>query len=99
MRIAVDFDDTLFIGGHANEELFQWLKDQQMSGSKVALWTCRTGESLERAVTFCEAQGLSFDYVHEGKILADVYIDDKAQKPSEVVHRTVNRRMSRVRQK
>lgn len=94
--IAVDFDGTLSLGpwpgvGPANEELFAFLKSRQDKGVKLILWTCREGESLDAAVSFCKEQGLRFDAVNDNlpeivdkygtnsrKISCDYYIDDRA---------------------
>lgn len=97
---AVDFDGTLSIGaawpeiGHANKELFDYLKRQQAAGSRIILYTCRSGEHLKAAVEFCKDHGLEFDTVNENlpelieayggdtrKINADYYIDDRALYP------------------
>ena len=69
-NIAVDFDGTLCENkwpniGAPNEELFSFLKKQREAGVKLILWTCRSGERLERAVTFCSQNGLEFDAVNE----------------------------------
>ena len=95
MIIAVDFDGTLCENqwpdiGDANEELISYLKKQQEDGSKIILWTCRTGELLQQAIEWCSEWGVLFDAVNENlpetielfgndtrKISADMYIDDK----------------------
>ncbi len=94
--IAVDFDGTLCGEcypeiGAPNLPLIYLLKQLQLQGRKVILWTCRCGERLEDAVAWCEQLGLQFDAVNENvpeileqygmesrKISADVYIDDKS---------------------
>lgn len=93
MIIAVDFDDTLRIKGKPNEALFNRLIAEQRKGNTVILWTCRSGESLTRAIRFCAECGLRFNYINDNsvetirrmcgnprKVYADVYIDDKAIK-------------------
>lgn len=93
--IAVDFDGTLcsdnypFIGD-PNIELIDYLKEESSKGTRLILWTCRTGHLLRSAVNWCKDKGLIFDAVnenipgvidaHEGdsrKIFADEYIDDR----------------------
>ena len=92
--IAVDFDGTLCKAkwpeiGQPNEELIQYLMNEQVKGSKLILWTCRTGEKLQQAVAWCEDRGLVFNAVNENvpeivaafegesrKIFANEYIDD-----------------------
>ena len=94
--IAVDFDGTLCLNkwpniGKANRSIIEWLKQERLNGTKLILWTCRTGEMLDQAVNWCEHRGLIFDAVNENlpesierfgsdcrKIFADMYLDDKA---------------------
>lgn len=94
--IAVDFDGTLCEDkwpeiGKPNTELITYLKDQQVAGNKVVLWTCRNEDRLLEAITWCEKFGLQFDAVNENlpevlewmggdsrKIFADWYIDDRS---------------------
>ena len=71
--------------------LLRWLIARRAMGDKVILWTCRCGEMLEAAVTWCGAFGLAFDAVNDNlpeniekygndcrKVFADMYLDDKA---------------------
>lgn len=94
---AVDFDGTLAESvwpgiGKPNRTLISHLIKRRNEGNKVILWTCRCGDRLEEAVTWCSYHGLNFDAVNENlpemvefygndsrKIFADVYIDDKAK--------------------
>ncbi len=99
--IAVDFDGTLCSNnwpeiGEPNWELINRLKAEKEKGTKIILWTCRTGKMLHDAVSWCSNNcGLSFDAVNENlpemiekfggdcrKIFANVYIDDKARRIS-----------------
>lgn len=93
MILAVDFDDTLQIGGQPNLLLINQLRAAQKRGDVLILWTCRDGRRLEEAVQWCAKQGLVFNYVNENcpqavrmlghnprKVYADVYIDDKSMK-------------------
>lgn len=93
---ATDFDGTLcsvvYPGiGLANKALIEHLKKRQKQGNKIILWTCRSGDRLEDAVTWCKMYGLEFDAVNENlpemieqygndsrKIFYDVLIDDKS---------------------
>lgn len=90
MILAVDFDDTLQMGGQPNLLLINQLKQAQQRGDVIILWTCRSGKRLDEAVRWCARQGLRFNYVNENcpqavrmlgkdtrKVYADVYIDDK----------------------
>lgn len=94
---AVDFDGTLCESvwpgiGKPNTALISHLIKRRNEGNKVILWTCRCGNRLEEAVSWCRCHGLNFDAVNENlpimvefygndsrKIFADVYIDDKAK--------------------
>lgn len=91
MTIAVDFDDTLKIDGQPNIALIRELNRAKRGGAVLILWTCRAGASLQDALSFCGRYGLRFDFVNDNspavvkklgynprKVLADVYIDDKA---------------------
>jgi len=97
MIFAVDFDGRLASGGkwpevgEPNETLINWLIVARNQGHKVILWTCRVGETLQKAVDMCRENGLEFDAVNDNlpevielygvnsrKITADFYIDDKA---------------------
>ena len=93
--IACDFDGTLCTNawpeiGEPNRELLMHLRIEQAKGNKVILWTCRTGELLDKAVNWCVDHGLKLDGINENlpeviehmggdtrKIYADEYIDDK----------------------
>ena len=95
--IAVDFDGTLCYSnwpelGEPNRPLIEYLIDQKRSGNKLILWTCRAGEALEKAVSWCRDHQLEFDAINDNlpeiiemygnnsrKITCDYYIDDKAE--------------------
>ena len=52
---AVDFDGTLCENrwpeiGEPNQELIGYLVGRRRQGDKVILWTCRSGELLQKAV-------------------------------------------------
>ena len=94
--IAVDFDGTLCKNkwpeiGDPNDELIQYLIMMQKTvGARLILWTCRIGEMLDNAITWCLEQGIQFDAVNKNlpdiieefgsdtrKIFANRYIDDR----------------------
>ena len=97
--IAVDFDGTLCYSnwpelGEPNRPLIEYLINQKRSGNELILWTCRAGEALEKAVSWCKDHDLTFDAVNDNlpeiiemygnnsrKITCDYYIDDKAVLP------------------
>ena len=100
--IAVDFDGTLCFSnwpelGEPNRPLIKYLKNWREQGNKLILWTCRAGEALDKAVSWCQDQQLEFDAVNDNlpevielygnnsrKITCDYYIDDKAMLPGMV---------------
>ena len=74
--------------------VLRWNCGMRASGNKLILWTCRAGEALERAVSWCREHNLTFDAVNDNlpeivalygnnsrKITCDYYIDDKAVLP------------------
>lgn len=93
--IAVDFDGTLCFSnwpelGEPNYTLISYLKKWKSNGNKLILWTCRANEALEKAVDWCQQQGLEFDAINDNlpeiveyygnnsrKITSDWYIDDR----------------------
>ena len=93
---AIDFDGTLCENkwpdiGKPHTEMINFMKKLRKKGHKVILWTCRDGETLEKALEWCSKRGLIFDAVNDNieesknffggnsrKISADYYIDDKA---------------------
>ena len=81
MIIAVDFDDTLSLKDKPNHRLMSFLRQRQAMGDVVVLFTSRTGKRLNEAVKYCGKYGFFPNGVQGGKLRADVYIDDKAEKP------------------
>lgn len=93
---AVDFDGTLCKNawpeiGEPHDEMIAAVKRLRQVGHKIILWTCREGDDLIEALSWCAEQGLFFDAVNDNleenkeffggnsrKIVADFYIDDKA---------------------
>lgn len=47
--IAVDVDDTLWIGGKVNSELVKWCRDRKAAGFTLMLWS-QAGEFHARKV-------------------------------------------------
>ena len=83
------------VPGEPNEEVFEAVKRLQKSGHQIILWTCREGHHLDMAIRYCEDRDLRFDAVNETlysyvpglgkrKVIADIYIDDKAIRPDEI---------------
>lgn len=93
--IAVDFDGTLCMNrypeiGDPMYGTIAYLLKEKERGAKLILWTCRTGDLLQKAVSWCKERGLIFDAVNENlpeiinsfgsdtrKIFANEYIDDR----------------------
>ena len=74
--VAVDFDDTINFGVidddidkctyFFNRKAIEVLTKFQQRGGKVILWTCRSGEHLEEAVTLLDKVGhFKPDYINE----------------------------------
>lgn len=87
--------------GEPNLEVIEYVKRKKSQGAKIILWTCRTYRQLEEAVKWCEEQGMVFDAVNENlietiikfgedtrKIVADEYIDDRANTKFELPYST-----------
>ena len=95
--IAVDFDGVLCEDqwpeiGPEKKDNIELAKFWKQAGAALILWTCRCGEQLDEAVSWCRERGLEFDAVNENlpervafygsesrKISADEYWDDKAR--------------------
>ena len=93
--IAVDFDGVIVTEnfpqiGRPHIGVINALIERKKKGDKLILWTCRCGQQLIDAVSFCRNIGLKFDAVNENlpmivekygvdarKVYADCYIDDR----------------------
>ena len=102
--IAVDFDGTLCYSswpdtGEPNMPLIKQLRELKKCGIKLILWTCRAGEALDTAVSWCHEHDLTFDAINDNlpeivekygnnsrKITCDYYIDDRARLPEGVLN-------------
>lgn len=80
--------------GVPNMKLINFLINRRVLGDKLILWTCREDKLLEDAIKWCRQLGLEFDAVNDNlpetialwgnnsrKITADLYIDDRSEKP------------------
>lgn len=68
--IAVDFDGCLCENswpeiGDDNPDVIRALLEEQRSGAKIILWTCREGELLKAALDWCAKRDIHFDCVNE----------------------------------
>jgi hydroxymethylpyrimidine pyrophosphatase-like HAD family hydrolase len=88
---AIDFDNTII-----NQKTLTLLPNAakvmrriKQNGGEIAIWTCRTGEDLDEAISILTQYSIPYDCVNETlpsfveqwgnngrKIFADVYIDD-----------------------
>lgn len=93
MKIAVDFDGTIVENaypaiGKPRPFAFQALS-MLAKKHQLILWTCRVGNELFEAVSFCQKNGVEFYAVNKNypeeddsclfsrKVDADLYIDDR----------------------
>lgn len=103
--VAVDFDGTLSLDaqypniGRFNTSLYEALMRLKSVGWRIVLWTCREGKELREAVVWCANNGLEFDAINENppevpfksrKVVADMYIDDKACIPTDSFYNFVD---------
>ena len=78
-------------------ETINWMKRLRQDGHKLILWTCRDGMLLVDAIVWSADHGLFFDAVNDNleshkkrykgnsrKVLADLYVDDKAIYPHDM---------------
>lgn len=94
--IAFDFDGTVCEDaypkvGKQKINIINKLIEEQAKGTKLILWTCRTGQLLKDAALFLECFGLIPDAVNDNlpelkeqgllsrKVYANLYLDDKAE--------------------
>ena len=96
--IAVDFDGTICTDnypeiGKPKHHLIHKLRALSKTNTLI-LWTCRTGDLLEKAIVWCKKHKLYFHYINENskevlekynfkdsrKITADIYLDDKSRR-------------------
>lgn len=114
--IAVDFDGTLCENKYPDigapiPTVIEFVKRQKADGNIIILWTCRAGQQLADAVTWCKNQGLIFDYINENvkenvamyggdtrKVFADVYIDDKTLLPQQIIIKESNEMTNKEKQ-
>ena len=84
--------------GEPHRDVITGLIRLRKAGYKLILWTCREGEYLMNAVRWCHQHSLDFDALNENltetvrtlradprKIIADVYLDDRACAPDDLV--------------
>lgn len=94
--IAFDFDGTVCEDkypeiGKPKMDIIDKLRKEQANGTKLILWTCRTGDLLKAAVSFLDCLMLPLDAINDNlpelkeqgllsrKVYANIYLDDKAE--------------------
>ena len=93
MFICVDFDGTIVdhvypeIGEPAPEAII-WMKQWQMCGANIILWTMRDGKELQEAVDYLRNNGIELyganknksqsHWTKSPKAYAHIYVDDAA---------------------
>lgn len=99
--IAIDFDGTLTKKDNfplsnefkIDENAIKWARRFQNEGAEVILWTCRSGDSLEKAIKELKKYNFVPNFINQGngkrfekspKINADIYIDDRSSTNSEI---------------
>lgn len=110
--IAVDFDGVIVENrfpsiGRPHIGVINALIERRKKGDKLILWTCRCGQQLTDAVSFCRNMGLEFDAVNENlqmmidkygldsrKVFADCYIDDRNKDTEWLLFRARTERMT-----
>lgn len=103
--VAVDFDGTLSLDsqypdiGRFNTHLYEALMKLRSIEWSIVLWTCREGKELKEAVEWCKMNGLEFDAINENpshvpfksrKVVADMYIDDRAYMPTTAFYKFID---------
>lgn len=85
MVIAIDFDGTITddtpypTTGKLRDRCKEALNNLSKAGHKLVLWTARKGEFYDEAVQFVKEHDLPLEIPpkFDGKIEADIYIDDR----------------------
>lgn len=106
--IAVDFDGTIVAHaypeiGRDNPNAIRVLTKLIEQGTKLILWTMRSGKELQEAVDYCTQNGIVFWGINENpaqkewtdspKAYAPIYIDDAALGCPVIFDKGTNRNM------
>jgi len=94
-KIAVDFDNTLTAeeGGTyftdeetlPNEEMCDWVRQRYYDGHTIIIWTARPWSEASTTVAKLTEWGVPYHGIRCEKGSADMYVDDKAKRPEEVI--------------
>lgn len=86
---AIDLDGTLAEDiwpedgiGHPIPEAVKYCNQVISDGGKIAIWTARPWVDYEAIERWLNDHGIPWHKIVCGKLLAKVYVDDKAIKPS-----------------
>ena len=92
--ICIDYDQTILPYQQFEKEIcpivVSTVKEAQKLGATLVLFTCRNGEMLEKAKTYCNSINLSFDQInpidpflpeYSHKPYCNIMLDDKAGLP------------------
>ncbi len=95
-RIAVDFDKTLTDpdGGTyftdeptlPNEEMCEWVREQYQNGHTIIIHTARPWDVAGLTAAKLTEWGVPYHGLRMEKGSADVYVDDKAVPPEDVIN-------------
>jgi len=93
-RINIDFDNTLTEGDvnywegerpTPNEDMVEWARQQYHDHNTIVIWTARPWSEAARVAAHCTEWGVKFHGIRCNKGSADLYVDDSATRPREVV--------------
>lgn len=95
-RIFVDFDKTLTTGKgpeyweegsyeEPNEEMIEWVNNKYHQGNFVVVWTARPWSEAGRIASYLTRWGVKYAGIRCNKGGAEIYVDDKAYRPGEVI--------------
>ena len=91
--VAIDFDGTIVENifpeiGAIKQNVVDKMREWYEQGHTIIVWTCRTDQYAEEARKFLDDNEIPYHYFNENptsplgdwcrKILADVYLDDRA---------------------
>lgn len=89
-NIAIDFDGTLCEEdifpaiGKPKQDVIDWVKDQQLKGCRLILYTLRKDIYLQDALKWSFEKGIKFDYICDNKVHADIFLDDKNMRVEDI---------------
>ena len=81
MRVAVDFDQTLWHrhGKGFDESCVDLVRAHKNMGDEVIIWTSRPDYTTPEIRALLDAHDVPYDFVLGGKLFFDILIDDKAR--------------------